>query len=168
MPDEIPVIRPRLQRQRSLRIFNGTLTGKRSSWSELKGAGSSGGSLKLSPAKAKKLLDECTNMTDWEGYADESADDSAKAQKGICSNRIRKRGIVKFPSLANRQAVTTESNLPPEPVKEANQLGLVQCPVPTAGVDRARQNNPFAFRCCSDTVQRLYHTGIASRGERRI
>ena len=84
-PEEIlPVIRPRLQRQRSLRLFNGTLNTKRSSWSEYKGG--SGGSLKLSASKAKKLLDECNQTADWEEYTDESHETPAKNHKGWPKN----------------------------------------------------------------------------------
>ena len=51
---------PTSQRQRSLRMFH-VSSSRRMSWSELKGnsATASGGSLKLSQAKAKKLMDDC-------------------------------------------------------------------------------------------------------------
>lgn len=38
---------------------------KRLSWSEYR-SGSGGGSLKLSQAKAKKLLEECAHVSDWD------------------------------------------------------------------------------------------------------
>ena len=57
------------QRHRSLRMFH-VSSSRRMSWSELKGGGSStgsGGSLKLSQAKAKKLMEECgaDDLDDW-------------------------------------------------------------------------------------------------------
>jgi len=93
--DEIvPAVRPRLQRQRSLRMFHGgssigsstgSGSGRRLSWSEYR---SGGGSLKLSQAKAKKLMDECsTHFTDWEDAYDET-ELPIKAHKGLSySNR---------------------------------------------------------------------------------
>nr|SVE73151.1 EOG090X0BW7 [Ceriodaphnia reticulata] len=57
--------RPRLQRQRSLKMFHGGGSNKRLSWSEYR-SGSGGGSLKLSQAKAKKLLEECAHVSDWD------------------------------------------------------------------------------------------------------
>ena len=84
--DEIvPTVRPRLQRQRSLRMFHGGSStgngsGRRLSWSEYR---SGGGSLKLSQAKAKKLMDECsTHFTDWEDAYDET-ELPIKAHKGL-------------------------------------------------------------------------------------
>ncbi len=57
--------RPRLQRQRSLKMFHGGGSNKRLSWSEYR-SGSGGGSLKLSQSKAKKLLEECAHVSDWD------------------------------------------------------------------------------------------------------
>ena len=57
--------RPRLQRQRSLKMFHVGGSNKRLSWSEYR-SGSGGGSLKLSQAKAKKLLEECAHVSDWD------------------------------------------------------------------------------------------------------
>lgn len=64
-----PANKPRLQRQRSLKMFHGVGTSKRLSWSEYRLSGiTSGGSLKLSQAKAKKLMDECamSHVSDWD------------------------------------------------------------------------------------------------------
>nr|SVE83861.1 EOG090X0BW7 [Daphnia pulex] len=65
----VPNNRPRLQRQRSLKMFHGVGTNKRLSWSEYRLSGiTGGGSLKLSQAKAKKLMDECamSHVSDWD------------------------------------------------------------------------------------------------------
>lgn len=90
--DEIvPASRPRLQRQRSLRMFHGGGSNKRLSWSEYR-SGSGGGSLKLSQAKAKKLMDECVHLSDWDEATVLSNDESfspIKAHKGIrCSSPV--------------------------------------------------------------------------------
>ncbi len=90
----IPVVRPRLQRQRSLRMFQGssstnngngtTGTGRRLSWSEYRS--SAGGSLKLSSSKAKKLMEASAAanhyVTDWED-ADET-EHPVRRRKGNC------------------------------------------------------------------------------------
>lgn len=50
-------------------MFHGVGTSKRLSWSEYRLSGiTSGGSLKLSQAKAKKLMDECamSHVSDWD------------------------------------------------------------------------------------------------------
>ena len=83
----IPVVRPRLQRQRSLRMFqssaSSTGTGRRLSWSEYRS--SAGGSLKLSSTKAKKLMEASAAanhyVTDWED-ADET-EHPVRRRKGI-------------------------------------------------------------------------------------
>lgn len=81
MADEIqPVSQPRLQRQRSLKMFHINGSNKRLSWSEYR-SGSSGGSLKLSQAKAKKLMDECANVSDWEGGTLLTHDDMSQSIK---------------------------------------------------------------------------------------
>jgi hypothetical protein len=59
---------------------SGSGSGRRLSWSEYR---SGGGSLKLSQAKAKKLMDECsTHFTDWEDAYDET-ELPIKAHKGL-------------------------------------------------------------------------------------
>lgn len=60
-------------------MFTGTLTGRRLSWSEYR---SGGGSLKLSQAKAKKLMDECGHVTDWEDATVDETEHPVKAHKG--------------------------------------------------------------------------------------
>nr|SVE93218.1 EOG090X0BW7 [Moina brachiata] len=84
--------RPRLQRQRSLRMFHGAGS-KRLSWSEYR---SGSGSLRLSASRAKKLMDEAASGVEWAddaGVAD-LTDHSVKTHKekaSLLSRLFRRR-----------------------------------------------------------------------------
>jgi|LakMenEpi03Aug12_release.lakeMendotaPanAssembly.Ray.scaffolds.fasta_scaffold1664279_2 hypothetical protein len=71
-------------------MFHGVGTNKRLSWSEYRLSGiTGGGSLKLSQAKAKKLMDECamSHVSDWDEAttvmsSDETNNTPIKTHKG--------------------------------------------------------------------------------------
>jgi hypothetical protein len=72
-------------------MFHGVGTSKRLSWSEYKLSGitGGGGSLKLSQAKAKKLMDECamSHVSDWDETTTVMSSDETpiKTHKGTIS-----------------------------------------------------------------------------------
>nr|SVE76603.1 EOG090X0BW7 [Daphnia longispina] len=110
--------RPRLQRQRSLKMFHGVGTSKRLSWSEYKLSGitGGGGSLKLSQAKAKKLMDECamSHVSDWDETttvmsSDETPIKTHKEKTSLLSRLFRRRS----PSKKRTTMSTFNAQFPP-------------------------------------------------------
>lgn len=107
-------------------MFHGVGTNKRLSWSEYRLSGiTGGGSLKLSQAKAKKLMDECamSHVSDWDEAttvmsSDETNNTPIKTHKGQFSKPMsnifaRFSIVLKFWGF-NRKDVAFEPTFPQE------------------------------------------------------